>query len=48
MSGYTLAGWGAQGEDIDIMRVVLRDEMTIETLEEVLTGLTHAVEHLIR
>ncbi|CAG8268763.1 unnamed protein product [Penicillium salamii] len=45
---YTLAGWRAQGEDIDIMRVVIRDEMTIEVLEEVLTGLTNAVECLIR
>lgn len=48
MSDYTLAGWRAQGEDIDIMRVVIRDEMTIEVLEEVLTGLTNAVECLIR
>lgn len=47
LSGYTLGGWGAHGEDIDVMRIVLRDEMTAELLGEVLTGLARVVERLI-
>ncbi|KAJ5335538.1 hypothetical protein N7452_007941 [Penicillium brevicompactum] len=45
---YTLGGWGAQGQNIDVMRVVVRDEITTELLEEVFSGLRDAVENLIR
>jgi glutamate decarboxylase len=45
--GYALGGLGARGEDIDVMRVVLRDEMTAELLGKVLTRLTGAVERVI-
>lgn len=48
LSGYTLGGWGAEGQDIDVMRVVLRDEMTDVVLEEILTSLRKVVEHLIK
>ncbi|CAI7597838.1 unnamed protein product [Penicillium glandicola] len=44
---YTLHGWGAQGEDIDVMRIVLRDEMTVELMAEVLKNVIHVVEELI-
>ena len=35
------------GEDIEVMRIVLRDEMTTELMVEALTGITQAVESLI-
>jgi hypothetical protein len=44
---YTIRGWGSHGEDIDVMRIVLRDEMTAELMDEVLKGITCAVEELI-
>ncbi|OQD66984.1 hypothetical protein PENPOL_c004G00788 [Penicillium polonicum] len=44
---YNLRGWGYHGEDIEVMRLVLRDEMTMEMMGEVLTGITQAVERLI-
>lgn len=46
-SDYNLRGWGYHGEDIEVMRLVLRDEMTMEMMGEVLTGITQAVERLI-
>ncbi|KAJ5409716.1 uncharacterized protein N7487_004075 [Penicillium crustosum] len=44
---YTLRGWGYHGEDIEVMRLVLRDEMTMEMMEEVVTGITQAFEKLL-
>ncbi|OQD86212.1 hypothetical protein PENANT_c008G10892 [Penicillium antarcticum] len=44
---YTFRGWGANGEDYEAMRIVLRDEMTTELMEEVLAGITQAVERLM-
>lgn len=46
-SDYNLRGWGYHGEDIEVMRIVLRDEMTMEMMGEVLSGITRAVERLI-
>lgn len=46
-SDYTLRGWGYHGEDIEVMRLVLRDEMTMEMMGEVITSITQAVEKLL-
>jgi glutamate decarboxylase len=45
--GCTIRGWGSHGEDIEVMRIVLRDEITTELMVEALTGITQAVERLI-
>ncbi|KAJ5757350.1 uncharacterized protein N7511_006044 [Penicillium nucicola] len=44
---YTLHGWGAQGEDIEVIRIVIRDEMTTDLMGEVLAGIIQAVERLM-
>lgn len=46
-SDYTLRGWGYHGEDIEVMRLVLRDEMTMEMMGKVFTCITQAFERLI-
>ena len=46
-SDYTLRGWGCHGEDIEVMRLVLCDEMTMEMMEEAIKGITQAVEKLL-
>ncbi|KAI2704966.1 hypothetical protein CBS147317_1918 [Penicillium roqueforti] len=44
---YTIRGWGAHGEDIEVMRIVLRDEMTAELMTKVLAGMTHKTCRLV-
>jgi hypothetical protein len=47
ITDYTVPVSRFNGEKIEVMRIVLRDEMTDELMEEVLTCITQAVDKLI-
>ncbi|KAJ5100527.1 hypothetical protein N7456_006579 [Penicillium angulare] len=40
---YTIPGWGPEGEDIEVMRIVVREDFTSKTAKEVLAGVCGAV-----
>ncbi|KAJ5263424.1 hypothetical protein N7478_011029 [Penicillium angulare] len=44
---YTIPGWGPDGEDIEVMRIVVREDFTSKTAKEVLTGICGAVKNIL-
>jgi hypothetical protein len=44
--GFTVSGWGLNGEDIEVMRIVVREEMTAEMMAKILQHLVDAVKAL--
>ncbi|KAJ5641335.1 Glutamate decarboxylase B [Penicillium lividum] len=41
---FTVSKWGPEGHEIHIMRIVVREDFTLELIESVLKGLVHVAE----
>lgn len=43
---YTIPSGGSKGHDVEIMRIVVREDLTSELVEIVLSGLVHVAKTL--
>lgn len=43
--GFTVSGWGLNGDDIEVMRIVVREDLTTEAMAKILQRLIDASKH---